>query len=270
MRLCQIVIALGFAVPCVAQPRLDGVSPQDLQAQAQELWTNGPKLSPFQAIRWQDATPQVQVNNAWYELVSLNDIPTGDIMTFCKQVQPDDFQKRFDEDLPAVLTLMGHDPGTSVTLVVKDLQTGQEQTLEKVEMTKENRRAILLARNGASTTQPANVPWNGYPKLSPFQAIRWNNQSPQVQVNNTWYDLVAINDVPADQIVSFSASLDPDTALKHFEEDLVELLTRMDHKPGNSATLKVKELSTGQEQVIKDVPMTAENRWAIWKARNAG
>ena len=87
-------------------------------------------------------------------------------------------------------------------------------------------------------------------------------------MNNTWYDLIAINDVPADQIVSFSASLDADTAQKHFEEDLVELLTRMDHKPGNSATLKLKDLTTGQEEVKKDVPMTSENRWAIWKARN--
>ena len=137
-----------------AQPRLDGASPQELQQQAQELWTNGPKLSPFQAVRWQDATPQVQVNNAWYELVSLNDIPAADIVTFCKQVQPDDFQKRFDEDLPAVLTLMGHDPGTSVTLVVKDPQSGKEQTLEKVEMTKENRRAILLAQTAFRRLNP--------------------------------------------------------------------------------------------------------------------
>ncbi len=32
-------------------------------------------------------------------------------------------------------------------------------------------------------------------------------------------------------------------------------------------TLKLKELETGKEVVLKDVPMTAENREALFKAR---
>src|SRR5256885_2095884 len=109
--------------------------------------------------------------------------------------------------------------------------------------------------------------WRAGPFISPFHAVRWNDATPQVQVDGAWYELIAVNDVPADKIVEFSATFGADTAQKHFEEDLIELLTRMDHKPGATATLKLKDLTSGKEQVLKDVPMTLENRQALWKTR---
>jgi hypothetical protein len=239
----------------------------DLHDRPDDLWRAGPFISPFHAVRWNDATPQVQVNDAWYELISLNDLPADQILAWCRELDDKGWQKRFEEDLPEVLIREGHDPGTSVKLDLKKLDTGEEKVLEKVEMTADNRRATMQAKLGPAATQPANGIQNGYPRLSPFTAVRWREQTPEVQVNGTWYELLAINDVPADKVLEFSVTLGADTAQKHFEEDLIELLSRMDHKPGATATLKLKDLTSGKEQVLKDVPMTFENRQALWKAR---
>jgi hypothetical protein len=114
---------------------------------------------------------------------------------------------------------------------------------------------------------PMDRAWQGYPRLSPFEAVRWHDQTTQVRVSGNWYELLAINDVPTSEIVAFSQFKGPDTWQKHFEEDLVELMIRMGHDPGTSATLKVKDLSSGNVQVLKDVPMTEQNRNTLWQAR---
>jgi hypothetical protein len=111
---------------------------------------------------------------------------------------------------------------------------------------------------------PGDMAWQGYPRLSPFEAIQWHNQSPQVRIGGNWYELLGIDDVPVEQIIAFSQSRGPNSWQKHFNEDLVELLIRMGHDPGISATLKVRDLS-GNVQVLKDIPMTEENRRAIWQ-----
>jgi hypothetical protein len=49
---------------------------------------------------------------------------------------------------------------------------------------------------------------------------------------------------------------------------LVELMIRMGHDPGTTATLNLKDLATGNVQTQKDVPMTEKNRDAIWRSRN--
>src|SRR3954469_4149655 len=204
----------------------------DLRDRPDDLWRAGPFISPFHAVRWNDATPQVQVEGVWYELVSLNDLPADQILAWCTELDATDWQKRFEEDLPEVLSREGHAAGTSVKLALRKADTGEEKVLEKVEMTADNRRATMQAHLGGAATQPANAIHNGYPRLSPFTAVRWREQTPEVQVNSTWYELLAINDVPADKILEFSTSLGAEMAQKHFEEDLVEILTRMDHKPG--------------------------------------
>jgi hypothetical protein len=113
---------------------------------------------------------------------------------------------------------------------------------------------------------PFDTAWQGYPRLAPFEAVRWQRQTPQVQVNGTWYELMAIDDVSVDSIVSFSKFRGPTSWQKHFEEDLVELMVRMGHDPGSSVNLKVKDLSSGGVQILKNVPMTSANRDALWNA----
>lgn len=128
---------------------------------------------------------------------------------------------------------------------------------------------IALEEEAAMRTRP----WHGYPRLSPFEAVRWNGRTPQVQVHGTWYDLLAMNGVPADRIVSWCQALDYPNWQKRFEEDLVEVLVRSSqpytsstHSPGPQATLEVKDLETGRTEVLRDVPMTEANRRALWRA----
>jgi hypothetical protein len=128
--------------------------------QAWADWLDAPHISPFEDVRWRDEIAEVKVEGQWFELVSLNDLTAAQIVAGCKDADRDKWQKRFSEDLVAVLRRMGHDPGTGVTLTLKDLQSGDIQTLPNVEMTKENRRATMenqRKREKDSATRPAST-----------------------------------------------------------------------------------------------------------------
>ncbi len=168
---------------------------------ATRLWRNGPRLAPFQAIRWRGQVPEVRVNDNWYELISLNDISADQLVSFAQSVDRQDWRMRIQEDLPAVLILMGHPAGSSVKLTLKDLVSGSITTLEHVPMTEENRAAIYQARV-AGEDKAAKL-WTDGPRVSAFQGVRWDGQTPQVNVNGKWYELVSFNDLSADQLISF-------------------------------------------------------------------
>ena len=155
---------------------------------------------------------------------------------------------------------------TTVDLKVRELDRGKVQTLEKVAMTLENRKAILKARldregkadaplviapeiKRVQRAHAADVPERfrflqtrfaprppyarrTFPKLSPFAAIRWKESTPEVQVKETWYELLAIDDLEATKIVGFCQRIYGDQWQKRFEEDLVEVLVKMGHKLG--------------------------------------
>jgi len=232
---------------------------------ATRLWRDGPKLAPFQAMRWSGQTPQVQVNDHWYELLSLNDLPADQLVSFAQSVDTNDWRKRIQEDLPAVLILMGHPAGPTVKLTLKDLASGSITTLDRVPMTAENRRALYEAR--VSAEEKASQLWTDGPRVSAFQGVRWSGLTPQVNVNGTWYELISLDDFSAEQLISFSQHADPQDWKKRFEEDLPAVLILAGHEPGPSVNLKLKDLATGQEQTMQNIPMTAENRRELMKAK---
>lgn len=122
--------------------------------------------------------------------------------------------------------------------------------------------AILRAR-----TVPAEAPLSaGYSRKSPFAAVRWQESQPEVRLGDEWFRLVSLNDLPASEIIVAGKRLYRNLWRKRFEEDLVELLTRMGHPPQDTVTLVVQSLTTGETSVRSSVPMTEENRRAI---RNA-
>jgi hypothetical protein len=98
-----------------------------------------PKLAPYPAIRW---TPEVEIDGKWYALRSINDLPVATIVEFAKEKYDSNWVKRFNEDLVQVLTEMGHPPGETIKLVLRDLETGREKTLDKAPLTAEYREAI--------------------------------------------------------------------------------------------------------------------------------
>lgn len=106
------------------------------------------KKSPFAAIRWSDAQPEVMVGEEWFQLVSIDGLAAGDIVTFCQSTYQNRWRKRFEEDLVEVLFRMGHEPRDAVRLVVRPVGSSEERTLEDVAMTEENRQAIKNAATG--------------------------------------------------------------------------------------------------------------------------
>jgi hypothetical protein len=109
-----------------------------------------PERSPFAAVRWMQSQPEVQVGDTWFVLVSLDEIPAAEIVAFSQRTYGEKWQKRFEEDLVALLTEMGHPPQDTVTLVVKSLTTSKLRTIKNVPMTRANRRAI---RNAAQARE---------------------------------------------------------------------------------------------------------------------
>ncbi|WP_339736119.1 serine hydrolase domain-containing protein [uncultured Gimesia sp.] len=105
-----------------------------------------------------------------------------------------------------------------------------------------------------------------FPKKAPFAAVGWQESQPEVKLGEEWFKLVLLDGLPASEIVAFSKQTYGDKWQKRFEEDLVELLTRMGHPPQDKVTLDVQSLYSFERQVRKDVPMTKENRSAIRKA----
>jgi len=111
----------------------------------------------------------------------------------------------------------------------------------------------------------------GHPEKekSPFAAVRWQGSQPEVRVGDEWFKLVSLDGIPASEIVAFSRRNFGNKWQMRFEEDLVELLTRMGHPPQDTATLVVQPLAPSEKRTLKDVPMTAANRWAIKVAADA-
>lgn len=113
-----------------------------------------PKKSPFAAVRWQESQPEVRLGEEWFKLVSLNDLPAKEIVSFCRRAYGNTWQKRFEEDLVEVLTRMGYSPQGTVTLVVGSLTSSGTQVLEDIPMTEANRQAIRDAAQARESTEP--------------------------------------------------------------------------------------------------------------------
>lgn len=104
-----------------------------------------PKVSPFEAVRWEGMTPQVRVDGMWYGVAAIDGVAVEDIMAHCARRHRGREKKRFGEDLVQVLSEMGHRPGASVDLTLIDFTSGKEFARDGVRMTAANRRAIWQA-----------------------------------------------------------------------------------------------------------------------------
>lgn len=100
---------------------------------------------------------------------------------------------------------------------------------------------------------------------SPFEAVRWDGKSPHVRVGGEWFRLVAIDGLEAREIVAFCETTYGGRAVKRFEEDLEEVLSRMGRTPGETASLSL-ETGSGARVERPAVPFTEANRRAIREA----
>jgi peptidase S41-like protein len=100
-----------------------------------------PKLSPFTAVEWDEERPRVRIDGSWYSLVEFDGIAADRIVEHCKERHGRRWQKRFSEDLVQVLWELGHEPGETVSVVLRD-EHGVRSSRDAVPMNEENRRRV--------------------------------------------------------------------------------------------------------------------------------
>jgi len=131
------------------------------QANRQAVWRarkrplRHDKLSPFTAVQVHKDKDKVHVEfeGQFYELMAIDDLSTERILDYTTKRwgQRDEKrfgkrgEKRFAEDLVTVLEGIGHSPGNTVELTLRDLKSGKERTVARAPMTHANRQAIKRA-----------------------------------------------------------------------------------------------------------------------------
>lgn len=103
-------------------------------------------------------------------------------------------------------------------------------------------------------------------KSSPFEALRWDGESPEVMVQSDWYRPLAIQGVDIEEVLSFCKKNYGSKAKKRFGEDLPVALQSMGHPLPANVTLKLQRITDGKVVTLVDVPSTKNNRKAIWRA----
>lgn len=109
-----------------------------------------------------------------------------------------------------------------------------------------------------------------YERLAPYADITWPGGEPpvpRVLFDDEWFHLVAIEGVTVREIVAFARDVYGDAWQKRFDEDLVEVLTRMGimgHPPPDSVDLRLQGAHGGREIAA---PLTAVNRALIMRAK---
>jgi hypothetical protein len=126
----------------------------------QKRLADGPELSPFRGMRAVEKGIEVQVaDDTWFALESIAGVDTATLLREAERLCGKDAWKRLTEDLPALLEAMGHKPGETVDLKVRDLKTREVRELPAVKMTEENRRRLRRAnRNAQANAAEAAAP----------------------------------------------------------------------------------------------------------------
>ncbi|MCC6699642.1 MAG: serine hydrolase [Candidatus Hydrogenedentes bacterium] len=173
------------------------------------------------------------------------------------------------QELLALLASLSDEKAGNVSDEYPLLTSAQRTTCSPRRMLIGSVLFVVFLTIGIAGIVVANRLGEVYPKLSPFAAVRWQESQPEVNVDDEWYKLISLNGLPASEIVAFSQQTYGDKWQKRFEEDLVELLTRMEHPPDDTVTLVVQTLDTSETRTLEDVPMSYANRKAIRDAAQA-
>jgi len=115
------------------------------------------QASPFDAMRWLEQQPQVQIGGKWYIPIAIDGVEVEKILEKCRQQWPGQLQKRFSEDLMEAMALMGHEPAKTVTLRLKASPAAKEVVLEGISNTL-GKRQQLLRDNATRNSTPLRLP----------------------------------------------------------------------------------------------------------------
>lgn len=106
-----------------------------------------------------------------------------------------------------------------------------------------------------------------YEKLAPFEAVRWNEGAVEVDLGGIKYELIEIQDLPVAKVLDYCREHYKPEWRKAFEEDLVEVLTRMKKPPDFTVKVKLRRLDDGSERVFEQVMLSESNLEKLVKNR---
>ena len=220
------------------------------------------KASPFDGLRWNADRVEVQISDRWYDLTSIEGHSYEDIMAFCRKAYRRKAGERFVEDLVEVLTKMGTKVGRTVELGLVDLETKKKVTMKDAVMSLDKRQALR-----GVAEPPLSSGGKGFPKLSPFDSLRWKGDEPEALLGARWYEIISIDGMSRDEILDFCRkTFGARRAKKRFAEDLVEVLTRMGVRTGRTADLVLKDLDSRELVERPKTPMTNAKREAVLRS----
>ncbi len=94
---------------------------------------------------------------------------------------------------------------------------------------------------------------------SPFSAIRWRSSVPEVRLNNQWYILKTINNIPAETLIRFAQKTYSLRWQLMIEDSLTEVISSISAYPGRSIDLQLLGIPDRSIQSLSAVPMTVTN-----------
>lgn len=112
------------------------------------------RLSPFTGLRFAGEDCEVQVDERWYRLLSIEGLEASRIRRFCQERYGALSEKRFAEDLVEVLAGLGKPDRVRVDLELVDLESGERRSLRGLEMTHEKRQRLWAARRATERARP--------------------------------------------------------------------------------------------------------------------
>lgn len=122
----------------------------------------------------------------------------------------------------------------------------------------------LASGNGLADTSSSRAgDGQQAPKVSPFNSVGFFEEKVFVGYGKETYLWLEIDGVPVTEIVAASKKNYGDLWEKRIREDLVELLWKMGHKPGETVKLRLQDFKTKKETIIDRARMTKANRAAL-------
>ena len=221
-----------------------------------------PKLSPFTDVRFEGEQMIVTYAGKTYQWLGLDDHKIEAIIASSKQQFGKRWQKRISEDLVEVLWGMGHVPDKTVKLRLLDPRTKRKIVTANAPLTESNRLAVYKNRLQAEDETQADPP-----KRSPFTEVSFKAEQVIVTYNDQNYQWLELDGFKVEDIIASAKKQFDGRWQKRISEDLVEVLWGMNHKPGNTVELRLLDTQTKRSVVVKDAPLTAENRQLVYRKR---
>ncbi|MEL6110200.1 MAG: serine/threonine-protein kinase, partial [Planctomycetota bacterium] len=226
------------------------------------------EISPFTKVECPTPmTAVVEYDGRSYDLVSVNGHSTKAILTYCRERYDDLWEKRFAEDLVAVLTGLGEEVNGTVKLELREPKTQIVITVEAAEMTRMNRQLVYATRNGLPVFG-GTAERRGFPTVSPFTDV--SHPTPEkaiVQYAGRRYELVSMEGRKTAAILRSCRQEYGDLWEKRFAEDLVEVLHRIGLRVGQTVAIEIRDPETRVVTSVPNAMMTQANRRAIYQVR---